>query len=305
MKIIDYSSNQVTDAQIEDIGAAGTGYNAPRKVRVNGVVGFRKKSINCPTFDKFEYLIAQLGKMLGINVADTFLFDDGSIFSRSVYEEGEEFLTGEDLLKYVDISDQEVAEKRNFDSSLTTIEVNGKKKYVAQTPEEIDYAVTFFIRIINKMNINNKEEIIRGFIRMLFLDILTGNKDRVFGNYGLIKHGNDFSFAPLFDNSTISYPNIDDRYVQLNNYLIDRNSLYVYLLTNYSNYLRDIFDVDKDMVIEKMKELSDRVFFREEDLNNKKWFEDVVLRRLSGFLSSENLTSGSNSDTIQDGPISM
>ena len=292
MKLIDYYDGREDNVEIEEIGPAGAGYNAPIKVRVNGMLGFKKKSINCSTFDSFEYLISQLGKVLSIKVADTYFFDDGSIFSKSIYEEGEEFITGGDILKYVTISEDEIKriteERKKFNETLELVRVKDQDKRIAKTPEEIDSVVKQYIDIIDRLKVDNRDEIVKDYIRMCFLDVLTGNKDRVSGNYGLIKSGNDYSFAPSFDSSTIGYPGIDDNYVQLNHYLIDRKDLYNYLISNYYECLSDIFDKDRKHIVDKMKSLLDVVFSREEDKSDKEWFDRMVIGQLDYYLNSVN-----------------
>lgn len=301
MKLVDYYNDKEEDVEIEEIGPAGAGYNAPMKVRVNGMLGFKKKSINCSTFDSFEYLICQLGKMLDIKVADTYFFDDGSIFSKSIYEEGEEFITGGDILKYVTVTEDEikkiVEEKKKFDETLDKIMVIGQEKRIAKTPEEIKTVVDQYIARIDRLNISNRDEILKDYIRMCFLDVLTGNKDRVNGNYGLIKSGDNYSFAPSFDSSTIGYPEIDDNYIQLNHYLIDRTDLYNYLVSNYYEYLSDIFDKDRKQIIDKMNSLLDKVFPKEEDRNNKEWFNNMVISKLDYYLNSVNTLFGEDENS--------
>ena len=292
MKLIDYYNDGEENVEIEEIGPAGAGYNAPMKVRVNGVLGFKKKSINCSTFDSFEYLISQLGKMLDIKVADTYFFDDGSIFSRSIYEEGEEFITGGDILKCVIVSEDEIQEiideNKQMDESMELVMVKDREKRIARTPEEIEYVVNQYISRIDRLNVDNRDEIVKDYIRMLFLDVLTGNKDRVSGNYGLIKRGDHYSFAPSFDSSTIAYPGIADNYVQLNHYLIDRKDFYNYLISNYFECLSDIFNKDRKQIIDKMRSLSSRVFSKEEDKSNREWFEHMVIGQLDYYLNGVN-----------------
>ena len=294
MKLIDYYNDTEKEVNIEDIGPAGAGFNAPRKVRVNGILGFKKQSINCSTFDSFEYLICQLGKMLDIKVADTYFFDDGSIFSKSIYEEGEEFITGDKYLECIDVSEDEkkkyIEEKNKFDETLEKETVNGREERVAKTKEEIKTVIDQYITRIDRLNVDNRDEIVKDYIRMCFLDTLTGNKDRVSGNYGLIKRGNNYSFAPLFDSSTIAYKDMknDCNYVQLNHYLIDRNNLYNYLVSNYYECLSDIFDKDRKQVIDKMKSLLDKVFPNEDDKKNKEWFNNEVIGHLDYYLNGVN-----------------
>ena len=76
MKLMDYYNETSQEVTVEEIGKAGTGYNSPTLVKVNGVLGYKKKSVNCGAFDAFEYLISILGKELKIKMADTYLFDD-------------------------------------------------------------------------------------------------------------------------------------------------------------------------------------------------------------------------------------
>ena len=302
MKLIDYYNDTEEDIkEFEEIGPAGAGYNAPMKVRVNGMFGFKKKSVNCDTFDSFECLISYLCKMLDIKVADTYFFDDGSIFSKSIYEEGEEFITGGDILKCVDVTEDEIKEileeKNKFDETLELVMVKDRERRIAKTPEEIKTVVDQYITIIDRLNVSNRDEIVRDYIRMCFLDVLTGNKDRVSGNYGLIKKSDNYSFAPSFDSSTIGYPGIDDKYVQLNHYLIDRDDLYSYLVSNYYWCLNDIFyKKNKEQIIDKMKKLLDKVFPKDEDKNNKEWFNNMVIGHLDYYLSGINSLFNEESD---------
>ena len=276
MKIIDYINNQTIDVQIEELGKSGTGYNSPTIVKVNGIIGYKKRSINCKTFDSFEYLISILGKLLNIKVAETYCFDDGSIFSKSVTNEGEEFITIEDISKIISITDEEFAEKQLFDKNLESIVHNSQNHYIAKTNEEIEFVINIFIRMIIKLNIENIDEIIRDYIRMCFFDCLTGNKDRVSGNFGLIKNGDKFSFAPLFDSSTIAIPNIDDNLVQINNYYIDRNSLLDYIINKYPNYVEDILNVDTESIRNILGDISKKLLSEED----KKWFDSMITNNI-------------------------
>ena len=283
MQLIDFSNDKRIDVQIEEIGKAGTGYNSPTIVLVNGVKGYKKKSINCETFDSFEYLISILGKLLNIKVAETYFFDDGSIFSKSVTNDGEEFITISDISKMIPIKNEEIAEKQAFDKELDSFVYKESTRYLAKSNDEIEYVVNLFIRMINKTNIENKDEIIKDYIRMCFLDCLTGNKDRVNGNFGLVKSGDKYSFAPLFDNSTIAYPTVDDNLVQLNNYFIDRNALLDCIINKYSNYVEDILNSDIESTRDILSDVSKKVLNTED----KKWFDNMVTNNVMANLSQK------------------
>ena len=58
MKKMDYITGEIKEVNIEEIGSASVGTNAPKIVLVDGVKGYYKKSINNRTFDSFEYLIS-------------------------------------------------------------------------------------------------------------------------------------------------------------------------------------------------------------------------------------------------------
>ena len=280
MKIIDFLNNKIIDVQIEELGKAGTGYNSPSIVKVNGIKGFKKRSINCETFDSFEYLISILGKLLNIKVADTYLFDDGSIFSKSVTSDDEELISIEDISKKIRITDEEIIEKQEFDSSLDNIVSNNQTHHLVKTGEEMEFAINIFIRMIDKLNIENKNDVIKDYIRMCFLDCLTGNKDRVSGNFGLIKSKDSLSFAPLFDSSTIAMPNVDDNLVQLNNYYFDRNALLDYIINTYPNYVEDILNADIESIRMILDNISDKIL-NDED---KKWFDRMVTNNILAYL---------------------
>lgn len=183
---------------------------------------------------------------------------------------------------------------------MELVRVKDQAKKIAKTPEEIGYVVNQYIDVIDRLEVDNRDEIVRDYIRMCFLDVLTGNKDRVSGNYGLIKSGDNYSFAPSFDSSTIGYPGIDDNYVQLNHYLIDRKDLYNYLIANHYDCLSDIFDKDREKVIDVMKSLLDKVFPNEEDKDNKEWFDQMIIEQLDYYLNGVNTLFNENNKTQEE-----
>ena len=224
--------------------------------------------------------------MLNIKTADTYILDDGSIFSKSVNNDEEVFITVGDLKNYITVTDEEILEKKEFEESLNSFKTNNKdeKRYLAKTSVEIDYVINLFIRIIQKLNLENEEDIKRDYIRMCFLDSLTGNKDRVSGNFGLVKKKNKFTFAPLFDSSTISYPGVDDNLVQINKYFIDRNDLLNYVVNKYPHYINDILNIDMKNVKQSLGMLSSKVL-NEKD---REWFDSMVTNRIPTNLEQSN-----------------
>ena len=61
---------------------------------------------------------------------------------------------------------------------MELVRVKDQAKKIAKTPEEIGYVVNQYIGVIDRLEVDNRDEIVRDYIRMCFLDVLTGNKDR-------------------------------------------------------------------------------------------------------------------------------
>ena len=116
---------------------------------------------------------------------------------------------------------------------------------------------------------------------MCFLDCLTGNKDRTGGNFGLKKTPKGFEFAALFDNSTISYPNVPDNLVGINMYYFDRKILMQYIIKNYQHYVEDIMSIDFNKVRKDMNNLSGNIL----DNQGKKWFDNSITNNILKDLS--------------------
>ena len=137
------------------------------------------------------------------------------------------------------------------------------------------FAINIFINKLDMLHIDNKEEIIRDYIRMCYFDALIGNKDRNVNNYGLVrKEDGSYTFAPLFDSATVSMPDTDESLWQINEYLIDRDATLKYIATEYPQYVEDMLNIDISEVMTSMSSdiLSDDEF-------NK--FNRIVLNSLS------------------------
>ena len=296
MKIIDYDvdsnnnlSQSAMDIDINIIGSVGIGYNAPKIAEINGIKGFLKESGNTsPTFDKFEYLISKLGKYIGVKTADEYLVEtDGklSVFSRSVVADDETLIMASKLYQELyntgkasrEMLEQEKQEISEFNNGLEVIPAANHSEMKIDS-DQIEYALNTFINKVKMLKIPNEEEIIKDYIKMCFLDAVIGNKDRNTNNFGLIKRKDGtYSFAPLFDSSTIAMPGIDNDYCHINDYLIDRKELLHYILNTYPNYLEDIFDSDIDKVGEKMTIMSSQIL----DDGEYTWFNSTVLNKLN------------------------
>ena len=289
MEIIDYDvdSNGLlvhnsVNAIINVLGSAGLGYNAPQIVNINGVDGFLKDSSNSmSSFDKYEYLISKLGKYLGIKTANEYLVRDNEktyLFSASVAKKDDKLIMAsslkDELINAGIPMDVLLGLKEQIDSFNNELESNGMRV----SPEQMEFAINTFITKIQLLKPENEEEIIRDYIKMCFFDTLIGNKDRNTNNYGLVKNSNgSYSFAPLFDSSTLFMPNVSDELCNINGYLFERKSLLKYLLNTYPQYLDSIFENNIENTGEKMTTISKEI------LNEKDYevFKSVVLDKLN------------------------
>ena len=289
MEIIDYDvdSNGLlvhnsANAIINVLGSAGLGYNAPQIVNINGVDGFLKDSSNSmSSFDKYEYLISKLGKYLGIKTANEYLVRDNEktyLFSASVAKKDDKLIMAsslkDELINAGIPMDVLLGLKEQINSFNNDLESNGMRV----SPEQMEFAINTFITKIQLLKPENEEEIIRDYIKMCFFDTLIGNKDRNTNNYGLVKNSNgSYSFAPLFDSSTLFMPNVSDELCNINGYLFERKSLLKYLLNTYPQYLDSIFENNIENTGEKMTTISKEI------LNEKDYevFKSVVLDKLN------------------------
>ena len=82
--------------------------------------------------------------------------------------------------------------------------------------------------------------------------------------------------------------------------MIDRKSLYNYLISNHYDCLSDIFDKDREKVIDVMKSLLDKVFPNEEDKDNKEWFNQMIIGQLDYYLNGVNTLFNENDKTQEE-----
>ena len=296
MKLIDYDVDQDRKIVLREeecstfntYGVTNVGFNGPKIVDINGVKGFLKTSENTTgTFDKFEYLISKLGKCLNVNMADEYLVRDDEklmLFSKSVIDSGEELIMSSEiyleLLKNGVKTEDELrtgkAANDKFNESLSPAGNDKSYGYLIQD-DQIGFVINQFIEKIKPLNLPNYEEIFTDYIKMCFFDALIGNKDRNDNNFGLIKKSdNSYTFAPLFDSSTISIPGVPDNVCRIGNYCIDSKSLIKYLLITYPDYLNSMLISNVDDIRDFLTQMSTQIL----DERQYEWFQTVILNRL-------------------------
>lgn len=270
--------NVLDNIDIQLLEESDIGFNAPIKVIFLNKKGFLKNSNNSSkTLDKFEFLISIIGNKLGINMANTYIVrgQNEGIISENVLLDDEELLMISDLNNLLKdfFSVEELSEYRSYLDKLNKIVSTNYTLSIAESTEDIIRNINYLPILLSKMNLNKNlvDEITKSYIEMLYLDCLSGNKDRNMKNYGIIKtNDNQYRFCPLFDNSTISMPNIDDNYIGLNSILMDRDKVLDILRFLYPNIIDDLESkvIDYNEFINIQKNILDD--------NDIKWFDSVT-----------------------------
>ncbi len=272
---------------------AGKGHNAPIIVDINGVRGYFKNSMDTSTFsyDNFEYIICQLGKKLGISMAETYkVYQNGinmGIISEGVDKEGDQKYELMDLLnspattqQIFDMNPATIEEMKNIYTKLNpevvTVTGNEGKEYILRElndDDSIDKAIEFFPKLVSGFGIpeEQKEKMINQYYDMIMLDLVTGNVDRNTGNYGIIKRENGtVELMPLFDNSTIGIPHIPSNLITINGYFIDKEQLLQVLYERHYDRIQDLSTRLFDE-IEEMKDFMNKISDEELFPSEKKW----------------------------------
>ena len=135
-----------------------------------------------------EHLLNRIGELLGLNMAHSKL----AILGNQLFFLSEYFLDSRqyELVHGVDIYAGFVIDKQFVEEI--------EEKALARTFFTFDFAQ----QAINKMFPNQAEQLIEGFVKLLFFDAIVGNNDRHFYNWAVLRHIENKkspTFAPIFD----------------------------------------------------------------------------------------------------------
>ena len=290
---------------------AGKGHNAPLIVDMNGIKGYFKNSMDTSTFsyDNFEYIICQLGKKLGISMAETYkVYQNGfnmGIISEGVEKEGDQkydlsdIMGSEEIQHMFGMTPEKIEElKREYKKiKKKQVKVTSKegKDYtlsILEDEEDIDRAIRFFPQIIEAFPIpeEQKERIIKQYYEMVMLDLITGNIDRNVNNYGIIRRKDgSIELTPLFDNSTIAIPHIPSNLTIISSYHVDKEKLLKVLFERHYDRIQSLsarlFD-EREEIRDFMLKISDKELFPSE----KKWLlEESIFPNLDAINKQEEL----------------
>lgn len=133
-----------------------------------------------------EYLGSHIYKMLGFTCQDTFL---GIYKGENVVACKDFMINGYQFVPFNDVGESTIEEDKE------------EYQYTYDDIEELLQA--------NK-KLTNVEETVSSFFEMYIVDALIGNFDRHGANWGFLKKDNQYSLAPVFDNGSCLFPNLND-----------------------------------------------------------------------------------------------
>lgn len=228
------------------LGKAEEGWSCPDIVEIqyNNTIftGFLKYTINQGDKNVIETILNRIGKELYISMADTVgVFSDDSyshliaIISIAVAAKPNEkfvcFREMRDQLFWdyksgaIPVSDWLnrwilIRERKNLlPSDIWEVD--------AICPQDYFDCIMFAFEIL-KLYSEKNEIKVNGFeqdcVKMMLFDVLIGQADRSPSNYGIIieENTNSARLAPLFDNSTLTKPYIQNNVISFNHLLLDR-----------------------------------------------------------------------------------
>lgn len=133
-----------------------------------------------------EYLGSHIYQMLGFTCQDTFL----GIYKGENVVACKDFMTdGYQFVPFNDVGESTIEEDK----------------------EEYQYTYDDIVELLQaNKKLTNVEETVSSFFEMYIVDALIGNFDRHGANWGFLKKDNRYSLAPVFDNGSCLFPNLND-----------------------------------------------------------------------------------------------
>ncbi len=133
-----------------------------------------------------EYLGSHIYQMLGFTCHDTFL----GIYKGENVVACKDFMTnGYQFVPFNDVGESTIEEDK----------------------EEYQYTYDDIVELLQaNKKLTNVEKTVSSFFEMYIVDALIGNFDRHGANWGFLKKDNQYSLAPVFDNGSCLFPNLND-----------------------------------------------------------------------------------------------
>ncbi len=133
-----------------------------------------------------EYLGSHIYQMLGFTCHDTFL----GIYKGENVVACKDFMTnGYQFVPFNDVGESTIEEDK----------------------EEYQYTNDDIVELLQaNKKLTNVEKTVSNFFEMYIVDALIGNFDRHGANWGFLKKDNQYFLAPVFDNGSCLFPNLND-----------------------------------------------------------------------------------------------
>lgn len=133
-----------------------------------------------------EYLGSHIYQMLGFTCHDTFL----GIYKGEKVVACKDFMTnGYQFVPFNDVGESTIEEDK----------------------EEYQYTNDDIVELLQaNKKLTNVEKTVSSFFEMYIVDALIGNFDRHGANWGFLKKDNQYFLAPVFDNGSCLFPNLND-----------------------------------------------------------------------------------------------
>lgn len=133
-----------------------------------------------------EYLGSHIYQMLGFTCHDTFL----GIYKGENVVACKDFMTnGYQFVPFNDVGESTIEEDK----------------------EEYQYTYDDIVELLQaNKKLTKVEKTVSSFFEMYIVDALIGNFDRHGANWGFLKKDNQYSLAPVFDNGSCLFPNLND-----------------------------------------------------------------------------------------------
>lgn len=228
------------------LGKAEEGWSCPDIVEIqcNNTIltGFLKYTINQGDKNVIETILNRIGKELNISMADTVgvFSDDGYSHLVAIISIAVATKPYEKFVCFREMRDQLFWDYKSGAIPVSDwlnrwISIRDRKKLLPEDMWEVeaicpqDYfdCIMFTFEIL-KLYSEKNEIKFDGFehdcVKMMLFDVLIGQADRSPSNYGIIIDANTNSarLAPLFDNSTLTKPYIQNNVIIFNHLLLDR-----------------------------------------------------------------------------------
>ena len=237
-----------------------------------------------------EYICCHIGKMIGLNIQDTFIGYEKE-YNQNNETEYIPCVACKDFCKNL----ENLLSFELVFRNVTTKKENKKenKKYDRNNFYDI-------LEIIEKQSFVDKQQLKEWFLDMFIFDSFIGNLDRNLKNFGIIEESNGaYRIAPIFDCASSLHPKTNKKRMKFlaDSYKKNSKLVYEYILTrnscfkdnngkriNYFDFLvNNNFDYNKDIAKAIIK-----IFPKLIEVNNNHTIYNM-LKKLDGLISPETI----------------